>query len=74
MKKNDNNEEINIDELNIEECFSEIEKMIDELNEDNLSLEDSFEVYNKAVKYVKLCNDKIDRVEKKIKIIEESAL
>ena len=61
---------LNAEDMSIEECFKEIEKMIDSLNSEDLSLENSFEIYNKAVNYVKACNLKIDRVEKEIKKIE----
>ena len=40
------------------------------MDNDEVSLEDSFKLYEKGMKLVKQCNDKIDKVEKKINIIE----
>lgn len=57
-------------DLTIDQCFEQIEELINKLESDDISLEQSFEMYNKGINLVKECNDKIDTVEKKIKIIE----
>lgn len=53
-------------DMTIEESFTEIEAIISKLEDENISLEDSFEEYKKGMELVKLCNDKIDKVEKKV--------
>lgn len=57
-------------ELTIDQSFAQLEELINRLEEDDVSLEQSFELYNKGINLVKECNEKIDLVEKKIKIIE----
>ena len=37
-----------------------------------MSLEDSFQLYNKGMELLKICNDKIDTVEKKMLILDEN--
>ncbi len=54
----------------IEKNFEELGKIIEMMDNDEVSLEDSFKLYEKGMKLVKHCNDKIDKVEKKINIIE----
>ena len=54
----------------IEKNFEELGKIIEMMDNDEVSLEDSFKLYEKGMKLVKQCNDKIDKVEKKIIIIE----
>lgn len=54
----------------IEKNFEELGKIIEMMDNDEVSLEDSFKLYEKGMKLVKQCNYKIDKVEKKINIIE----
>ena len=58
--------------MTIDQCLNQIEELIAKLEADDISLEQSFELYNKGISLVKDCNDKIDNVEKKIKIIESN--
>ena len=43
-----------------------LDEQIRALESEDISLEDSFLVYEQGMKLVKECNDKIDRVEKKV--------
>ena len=54
----------------IEKSFDELEKIVEMMYSEDISLEESFKLYEKGMKLVKQCNDKIDKVEKKINIIE----
>lgn len=58
--------------ITIEEGFEKLEQIIRQMEEDEVSLEQSFELYNEGLKLVKECNDKIDMVEKKIKLVEDT--
>lgn len=53
-------------ELNIEEAFDQIEEAIGKLEDENISLDEAFSVYQEGMKLLKLCDEKIDRVEKKV--------
>ena len=50
----------------LETAFTELEEVIRTLESGELSLEASFKSYADGMKLVKYCNDKIDKVEKKI--------
>lgn len=55
----------------LEEYMIEIEDILDKMDEKEISLEDSFLLYEEGMKKLKLCNDKIDQVEKKMLLINE---
>ncbi len=54
----------------LEKSFDELNDIILKMDSEECSLEESFKLYEKGMKLVKQCNDKIDKVEKKINIIE----
>lgn len=54
----------------LEESFEELSGIIKQLEEEEISLEASFQLYNKGMKLLKNCNDSIDKVEKKIVVLE----
>ena len=57
---------------NLEEIFSALDGVIERLEGGDISLEDSFALYNQGMTMLKQCNDKIDTVEKKIKVLDEN--
>jgi len=54
-------------EKTFEQAISELEKIVQELEQGELSLEDSIKRFEKGMKLSKLCNDKLNRVEQKLK-------
>ena len=58
-----------MENMSIEETFECIETTLTRLKEEDISLEDSFALYKEGMELLKHCNDKIDRVEKEIKIL-----
>ena len=54
------------DAMNLEEGFALLEAAVNKLEKEDISLEDSFGIYEQGMKLIKECNDKIDRVEKKV--------
>ena len=56
----------------MEEVFEQLDEIIENLEETTVSLEDSFQLYNKGMELLKICNDKIDTVEKKMLILDEN--
>lgn len=58
-------------EKSLEASFEELEKIIVSLEHSEVSLEDSFKLYTQGMKLLKTCNDSIDKVEKKIIILNE---
>ena len=55
----------------LEEGFAQVEEMLAELEEADISLEDAFFLYEKGMKKLKECNDKINSVEKKLLVLNE---
>ena len=64
-KKNEIAEEM--PEESLEELFAKLE-----LESGDTSLEESFGLYQKGMEMLKLCNEKIDTVEKKVQVLEEN--
>ncbi len=53
----------------IEEGFKLLEEILKRLSDEGISLEDSFREYEKGMKLIKSVSEKIDRVEKKVRIL-----
>lgn len=51
--------------------MEELEGILRELEKEEISLEDSFRLYNEGMKLLKSCNDTIDKVEKKLLVLNE---
>lgn len=58
-------------ETSLEELFQEMDGIIDKMQLREVSLEESFLLYEQGIKKLKLCNDKIDMVEKKMLLLNE---
>lgn len=56
----------------LEEVFEELDEVVGKLEDSAVSLEDSFQLYHKGMELLKVCNDKIDKVEKKMLILDEN--
>lgn len=58
----------------LEQSFRKLNEIIERLENNETTLEDSFKLYNDGMKLLKQCNDSIDKVEKKIIVLEEDTL
>ncbi len=58
-------------EQTLEMAFEELDGILEALDGEDVSLEESFSLYHKGMQLLKVCNDKIDKVEKKIRILDE---
>ena len=54
----------------LEESFEQLEMIIAELEKGDMTLEDSFKKYEEGMKLIKNCSKSIDRVEKKLIVLE----
>ena len=66
-KKSGSQDEIKIE--TVEEGFDILDETVKKLSDEDISLEESFAVFEKGMKVLKAVNDKIDRVEKQVRII-----
>ena len=55
----------------LEESFEQLETIIAELEKGDMTLEDSFKKYEEGMKLIKNCSNSIDRVEKKLIVLEK---
>lgn len=55
----------------IEETLEELEALVERMENGGGSLEEVFADYESGVRLVKTCNDKIDKVEKQIILLQE---
>ena len=55
--------------MTIEETFAALDALIDQLESGKGSLEDAFKNYEEGMKLVKSCNEKIEKIEKQILVL-----
>ena len=65
--------EKNIEDLNFEESLAELERIVNRLETGEVPLDDAIDEFNKAMKLVKICDDKLNSAEEAIaKIVNEN--
>ena len=62
------------EEKTLEEVFAELENVIGEMEKPDVSLEDSFRLYHKGMDMLKSCHEKIDKIEKKMLILDDEGV
>ncbi len=61
--------------MKLEDNFLKIDEVIEKLEAEDISLEEAFAAYSEGMQLLKICNDQIDRVEKKVlKLSEDGEL
>lgn len=58
-------------EKTIEIIFEELEEKVSLLESRDITLEEAFKTYSEGMKLLKSCNDKLDKVEKKVMLMNE---
>ena len=58
--------------INLETAFTELESIIKKMEDTQLPIEEAFDSYQKGMELLKICNEQIDMVEKKVLVIDES--
>ena len=59
-------------EQSLETVFEQLDEIVEKLEAEDVSLEDSFGLYHKGMDLLKVCNEKIDTIEKKMMILDEN--
>ena len=59
--------------MKFEEAMIKFEETVRLLESGSLTLDESIEKYEDALKYVKICNEILEKAEQKVKILTESA-
>lgn len=59
--------------INFEEAILSLEEIVRKLESGELTLDESISEFEEAVKLVKLCNEKLEKAEQKVRILTEGA-
>lgn len=54
----------------LQDIFLQLDTVIEGMEKEDVSLEETFELYHKGMDMLKICNDKIDKVEKKMLLLD----
>lgn len=57
--------------ISIEESLKSLDKIIEDMEKDSCSIEKSIELYEKGMKILNETSNKIEKIEKDLKIIEK---
>ena len=60
-------------ELSFEEALSMLEEQVRKLESGNMTLDQSISSFEEAVKLVKLCNEKLESAERRVRLLTENA-
>lgn len=58
--------------VSLEDNFAKLEETIEKLESEDTTLEEAFALYTSGMETLKLCNEQIDRVEKKVLKLTET--
>lgn len=53
----------------IEDAFTKLREILGKMDDEGVSLEESFRLYEQGMKLVRYCNETIDTVEKKVRVL-----
>ena len=61
----------NTKKTSIEDDLQKLDELVKKMDKKDISLEESFSVYEEGMKILKGANEKLDEVEKKVKVLQE---
>ena len=59
-------------EESVDGLFEQLDQIARKLEQEDVGLEESFQLYQEGMKLLKICGEKIDRVEKQLVILDEN--
>ncbi len=71
MDENKQEDAVNREEISLEELFTQLDAILAQMDDPGISLENSISLYEQGVQKVKQCYEKLDLVEKKMKMIAQ---
>lgn len=60
-----------LEEQTLEELFAGLEEVIGGMERQEVSLEESFKLYHRGMELLESCNDRLDKIEKKMLVLDE---
>jgi exodeoxyribonuclease VII small subunit len=67
--KNKENEEQAQTEISFEAAFSRLDQILEKMNSGSVSLDDSLKLFEEANSLINICNERLNKAEKKIQIL-----
>lgn len=62
--------EMEVEEMNLDQVFESLDQVLNKM-ENESSLEETFRMYHQGMDLLKICNSKIEKIEKQIRILDE---
>lgn len=59
-------------DINFEEAMTRLEDEVKKLESGNMSLDDSIASFEEAIKLIRICNEKLENAERRVRILTES--
>lgn len=56
----------------LEQSMEELQAVLEKLEDEEIGLEESFRLYQEGMKLLKSCNAAVDKVEKKLIVLEDA--
>lgn len=63
---------VNIENMSFEEAMKRLDEITEELSREGVSLDKSLALYEEGVKLARVCNEKLEDTERKIKMLQIS--
>ena len=60
-------------DINFEEAMTKLEGEVKRLESGNMTLDESIAAFEEAVKLIRVCNEKLESAERRVRILTESA-
>lgn len=60
-------------DVSFEEAMINLESEVKKLESGNMTLDESLSAFEQAIKLIKVCNEKLDLAEKRVRILTEAA-
>ena len=60
-------------DISFEEAMQKLEKTVEGLESGELSLDESIKLFEEAISLVRMCNERLENAEQKVKILIEGA-
>lgn len=64
-------EEVKAEDQKLDDLFRGLEEVIQSMERADVSLEESFQMYHRGIDLLKSCNDKIDKIEKQMLVLDD---
>lgn len=59
--------------MNFEEAIKKLESEVKRLESGNMTLDESIDAFEEAIKLVKICNEKLESAERRVRILTENS-